>query len=65
MKCLGTVGRSDLYCLKGKLYRLDPLKEGLVFERRCACEVCAKATRHEKRMRKISELMLQIEGGVR
>ena len=58
-KCPATLGRAGIYCIKGRIFRLDPLRESLVFERLCPCETCVKATHREKRIKKIESLMLQ------
>ena len=58
-KCPATLGRAGIYCIKGRIFRLDPLRKSFVFERLCPCETCVKATHHEKRIKKIASLMLR------
>ena len=60
-KCLATLGRGGIYCIKGRIFRLDPLRGSFVFERFCPCETCVKATHREKRIKKIASLMLRSE----
>ena len=60
-KCQATLGRAGIYCIKGRIFRLDPLRSSLVFERLCSCETCVKATHREKRIKKIASLMLRSE----
>ena len=60
-QCSATVERANLYCIKGRIFRLDPLRSSLVFEHLCSCETCVKATHREKRIKKIASLMLRSE----
>ena len=62
-KCL-VADRQNIFCVQGKLFRLDARGEALRYLRLCTCVACSKTLHHRQQMQKIASIVLD-EGEVK
>ncbi|MGA7425363.1 MAG: hypothetical protein WBX07_01980, partial [Rhodoplanes sp.] len=62
-KCLVADDRS-IFCVLGRLFRLDAQGESLRYLRLCTCVACSKTLHHRQQMQKIASIVLD-EGEVK
>ena len=62
-KCLVADDRS-IFCVLGRLFRLDAQGESLRYLRLCTCVACSKMLHYRQQMQKIASIVLD-EGEVK
>ena len=58
-KCL-VADRQNIFCVHGKLFRLDAQGDLLRYLRLCTCVACSKTLHHRQQMQKIASIVLDL-----
>ena len=56
--------RQNIFCVLGRLFRLDAQGKSLRYLRLCTCVACSKTLHHRQQMQKIASIVLD-EGKVK